>query len=50
MDVGEQTIDTELIVTGTVTETLALPDLVVSCVEVAVIVADPEAGTVAGAV
>ena len=50
MGVGGQATDTELIVTGTVTETLALSDLVVSCVEVAVMVVDAEAETVAGAV
>jgi hypothetical protein len=41
MEAGEQTTDTEVIVGGEVTVTVALPDLVVSCVEVAVIVAVP---------
>jgi hypothetical protein len=50
MDAGEQTTVTEVIVDGTVTVTVAEPALVNSCVEVAVIVAEPEAGTVAGAV
>ena len=50
MDAGEQTTVTEVIVDGTVTVIVAKPDLVESCVEVAVIVSDPEAGTDAGAV
>ena len=51
MDVGEQATATEVMVTGTgVTVTLAEPDLVESWVEVAVIEAEPEAGTVGGAV
>jgi hypothetical protein len=41
METGEQLTDTEVIVDGTVTATAADPDLVVSCVEVAVIVALP---------
>lgn len=36
--------------TAAVTVTTAVPDLVASCVEVAVMVAVPELGTVAGAV
>ena len=39
-----------MIVTGAVTVTVAVPDFVASCVEVAVMVAEPELGTVAGAV
>lgn len=51
MDDGEHATATEVMVTGmAVTVTLAEPDLVESCVEVAVTVSDPEAGTVAGAV
>ena len=50
IDEGEQTTVTDVIVTGTaVTVTLAEPDLVESWVEAAVMVSDPEAGTVAGA-
>jgi hypothetical protein len=41
MEVGEQATVTEVIVGGTVTATVAVPDLVVSCVEVAVMVAVP---------
>jgi len=41
MDAGEQVTDTEVIVAGTVTVTVAEPDLVESCVEVAAIVAVP---------
>jgi hypothetical protein len=41
MDVGEQATETEVIVDGAVTVTVALPDLVESCVDVAVIVAVP---------
>jgi hypothetical protein len=41
MDVGEQTTETEVIVDGAVTVTVALPDLVESCVDVAVMVAVP---------
>jgi hypothetical protein len=41
IDVGEQVKDTEVIVTDTVTATVDEPDLVVSCVDVAVIVAVP---------
>jgi hypothetical protein len=41
MDVGEQTTETDVIVGGTVTVTVAEPNLVVSCVDVAVIVAVP---------
>jgi hypothetical protein len=50
MDGGEQITVTDVIVGGTVTVTVAEPDLVESCVEVAVTVSDPDAGTVAGAV
>lgn len=51
MEEGEQLTVTEAIVTGTaVTVTLAEPVLVESAVEIAVIVSDPEAGTIAGAV
>jgi hypothetical protein len=39
---GTQLAPTETIVGGTLTTTVAFPDLVVSCVEVAVIVAIPE--------
>ena len=41
MDVGEQTTETEVIVGGAVTVTVADPDLVESCVDVAVMVAVP---------
>ena len=41
MDAGEQFTETEVIVDGAVTVTVALPDLVESCVDVAVMVAVP---------
>ena len=41
MDAGTQTTVTEVIVTGTVAFTVADPDLVESCVDVAVMVAVP---------
>jgi hypothetical protein len=41
MDAGEQATETEVIVDGAVTVTVALPDLVESCVDVAVMVAVP---------
>jgi len=41
IDAGEQATETEVIVDGTVTVTVALPDLVASCVDVAVMVAVP---------
>ncbi|MGA3371217.1 MAG: hypothetical protein ABSC48_05595 [Terracidiphilus sp.] len=41
IDAGLQATETEVIVGGTVTVTVAEPDLVVSCVEVAVMVAVP---------
>jgi hypothetical protein len=41
---------TDVIVGGGVTVTVAVPDFVESCMEVALIVSDPEAGTVGGAV
>lgn len=41
MDAGEQDTETEVIVAGTVTVMVAEPDLVESCVEVAVMVAVP---------
>jgi hypothetical protein len=41
MDAGEQPTEIEVIVEGVVTVTVALPDLVESCVDVAVIVAVP---------
>jgi len=41
MDAGEQPTETEVTVDGAVTVTVALPDLVESCVDVAVIVAVP---------
>jgi len=41
MDAGEQATETEVIVDGAVTVTVALPDLVASCVDVAVMVAVP---------
>jgi len=50
IDTGEQATETAVIVGGTVTVTVAEPDLVESCVEAAVMVSDPEAGTDAGAV
>ena len=37
-DVGLQVTETEVMVTGTVTVTVAVPDLLVSCVDVAVMV------------
>jgi oligoribonuclease (3'-5' exoribonuclease) len=50
MDVGVQVTVTDVIVEAAVTVTYAELDLIESCVEVAVTVSDPEAGTVAGAV
>jgi hypothetical protein len=47
---GEQATETELIVTGTVTVTVAVPDLVVSSVLWAVTVTVAGFGTVPGAV
>jgi hypothetical protein len=41
MDAGEQFTETEVIVDGAVTVTVAFPDLVESCVDVAVTVAVP---------
>ncbi|HEV2487590.1 MAG TPA: hypothetical protein VGT08_18865 [Terracidiphilus sp.] len=41
MAIGEQATDTDVIVGGTPTATVAEPNLVVSCVDVAVIVAFP---------
>ena len=41
MDAGEQATETEVIVDGAVTVTVALPDLVESCLDVAVMVAVP---------
>jgi len=41
MEVGAQATETEVIVAGAVTVTVALPDLVESCVDVAVMVAVP---------
>jgi hypothetical protein len=41
MDAGEQPTETEVIVDGAATVTVALPDLVESCVDVAVMVAVP---------
>lgn len=41
IDVGEQVTETDVIVEGTVTVTVAAPDLVESCVEVAVTVTVP---------
>jgi hypothetical protein len=41
MEAGEQSTETEVIVAGAVTVTVALPDLVESCVDVAVMVAVP---------
>ena len=41
MDAGEQSTETEVIVDGANTVTVALPDLVESCVDVAVMVAVP---------
>ena len=43
MDAGEQATEIEVIVTGTVTVTVANPDLVESSVDVAVMVAVPAA-------
>ena len=48
--VGVQETLTEVIVGAGVIVTLAEPDLVESWVEVALMVSDPEGGTVAGAV
>ena len=42
IDAGEQSTVIEVIVDGVVTATVALPDLVESCVDVAVMVAVPE--------
>jgi hypothetical protein len=42
MDAGLQTTETEVIAIGAVTVTVVLPDLVVSCAEIAVMVAAPE--------
>lgn len=51
MNEGEHVTAIEVTVTGTaITVTLADPALVESCVEVAVMVSDPETGTDAGAV
>ncbi len=50
IDAGEHVTVTEVIVGGTVTVIVAEPDLVESCVEVALMVSEPEAGAVAGAV
>jgi hypothetical protein len=50
MDEGEQVTATEVIVGGAVIVIVAPPDFVASSVEVAVMVAVPELGTVAGAV
>jgi hypothetical protein len=41
IEAGEQVTETEVIVDGVVTVTVALPDLVESCVDVAVMVAVP---------
>jgi hypothetical protein len=41
MDAGEQPTETEVIVDGAVTVTVALPDLVESCEDVAVMAAVP---------
>jgi hypothetical protein len=41
IDAGEQSTETEVIVDGAVTVSVALPDLVESCVDVAVMVAVP---------
>lgn len=41
MDAGEQTTETEVTADGTVTVTVALPNLVKSCVDVAVMLAVP---------
>jgi hypothetical protein len=50
MEAGEQVTATEVIVSGTVTVTVVEPDLVESCVEVALMVSEPKAGALAGAV
>jgi hypothetical protein len=51
IDVGLHTSVTPVMVgAAAVIETVAVPDLVVSCVEVALMVSEPEAGAVAGAV
>jgi hypothetical protein len=50
MDGEEQVTATEVIVEAVATTTVAEPDLVKSCVLVAVMVALPEPGAVAGAV
>jgi hypothetical protein len=50
MDIGEQATATEVTVTGTVTVTVAEPDFVVSWIDVALIVSEPEATAFAGAV
>lgn len=41
IDAGEQTTETDVMVEGAVTVTMALPDLVESCTDVAVTVAEP---------
>jgi hypothetical protein len=41
MDVGKQLTETDVMVGGTVTVTVVLPDFVVSCADVALIVAVP---------
>jgi len=50
MDAGKQATVTEVTAGGTVTETVAEPDLVESWFEVALIVSEPEVGAVSGAV
>ena len=47
---GQQFTETEVMVAGVVMATVAEADLVVSWVEVAVMVARPEAGAIAGVV
>ena len=48
--VGLHATPTEVMVGGAVIVIVAMPDFVASCVDVAVMVAEPELGTVAGAV
>jgi hypothetical protein len=50
IEAGVAVTETEVIVTAAVTDTLADPDLMESSVLFAVMVSDPDAGTVAGAV
>jgi hypothetical protein len=50
MEEGVATTEIPVTVDGAVIVTVAVPDLLESCVEVALTVSNPEAGTVSGAV